>query len=159
MSLFVFRTNQWMWRIQFLFQRMMIPQKPQFKSVHLNKFMIKTSHQTFTIRIRKKKLQEPLNDFDSDEDNDGDNKNYQEKIWELTDKRKVNSTLTISSIRAGPNSRLRVPLCCIVPMPIVRPALKCDITKLEADFFNGYRDGDLVFYLSATDSGKLSICG
>ena len=37
-------------------------------------------------------------------------------------------------------------------MLIVRLALKGDITKLEADFFNGYRDGDRVFYLSATDS-------
>src|SRR5450631_254024 len=63
---------------------------------------------------KKKKLQEPLNDFDSDEDNDGDNKTYQEKVWELTDKRKVNSTSTISSIRAGPKSRLRVPLCRMV---------------------------------------------
>jgi hypothetical protein len=40
----------------------------------------------------------------------------------------------------------------MVPMPIVRPALKGDITKLEADFFNGYCDGDRVFYISATDS-------
>jgi hypothetical protein len=47
--------------------------------------------------------------------------------------------------------RLRVPLCRMVPMPIVRPALKGDITKLEVDFFNGYRDSDRVFYLSATD--------
>jgi len=101
---------------------------------------------------KKKKLQEAFNDFDSDEDNEGEHKTYQEKVWELTDKRKVNSTSTISSIRAGPNSRLRVPLCRMVPMPIVRPALKGDITKLEADFFNGYRDGDRVFYLSATDS-------
>ena len=54
--------------------------------------------------------------------------------------------------RAGPNSCLRVPLCRMVPMPIVRHALKDDIAKLEADFFNGYRDDDRVFYLSATDS-------
>ena len=69
--------------------------------------MIRTPHQIFI--IRKKKLPEPLNDFDSDEDNDGDNKTYQEKMWELTDKRKVNSTAIIFSIRAGPNSRLFVP--------------------------------------------------
>ena len=37
-------------------------------------------------------------------------------------------------------------------MPIVRHALKGDNTKLEADFFNGYRDGDRVFYISATDA-------
>jgi hypothetical protein len=101
---------------------------------------------------KKKKINESLDHFDSDEDNDGDNKTYQEKVWELTNKRKVNSTSTISSIRVGPNARLRVPLCRMVPMPIVRHALKNDITKLEADFFNGYRDGDRVFYISATNS-------
>ena len=37
-------------------------------------------------------------------------------------------------------------------MPIVRSTLKNDITKLEVDFFNGYRDGDYVFYISAIDS-------
>ena len=83
--------------------------------------------------------------FDSDEDNDGDNKTYEEKVWELTNKRKVNSTSIISAIRTGPNARLRVPLCRMVPVPIVRPALKGDITKLEASFFNGYRDGDHEF--------------
>jgi hypothetical protein len=45
-----------------------------------------------------------------------------------------------------------LPLCRMVPMLTIRHALKGDITKLEADFFNGYRDGDRVFYLSATDS-------
>ena len=93
-----------------------------------------------------------LDDFDSDEDNDGDNKIYQEKVCELTNKWKVNFTSIIFAICAGPNARMRVPLCRMVPMPIVRPALKGDITKLEADFFNGYRDGDCVFYISATDS-------
>jgi hypothetical protein len=101
---------------------------------------------------KKRKINKSLDNFDSDEDNDGDNKTYQEKVWELTNKRKVNSTSTISSIRVGPNTRLYVPLCRMVSMPIMRPALKGDITKLEADFFNGYRDGDCVFYISATDS-------
>jgi hypothetical protein len=72
-------------------------------------------------------------------------------MWELMKKRKINSSSTISSIRARPNARLRVPLCRMVSMPIVRYLLKDDITKLEADFFNGYRDGDRVIYLSAND--------
>jgi hypothetical protein len=45
-----------------------------------------------------------------------------------------------------------VPLCRIVPMPIVRHALKGDNTKLEADFYNGYHDDDRVFYILATNS-------
>ena len=108
-------------------------------------------HQTLTIN-KKKKLHESLNDFDSDEDDDGDNKTYQERVWEFTDKRKVNSTSIISSIRVRPKSRLRIPLCRMVLMPIVRHALNGDISKLEAEFFNGYRDGDRVFVISSTDS-------
>ena len=73
-------------------------------------------------------------------------------MWELRNKRKVNSTSTISAIRAGPSSRMRVPLYRMVFIPIVRHTLKDDITKLDADVFNGYRDGDHVFYISATDS-------
>ena len=106
-----------------------------------------TSHQIFIW----KKIHQPLNDFDSDEDNDGDNKTYQEKMWMFTDK-KDNSTITISSICTEHKSRLFLSLCRMVPMPIVQHALKGDIIKLEADFFNGYRDGDCVFYISAIDS-------
>jgi hypothetical protein len=93
-----------------------------------NFIMIMTSPQMFIIG---KNIYETLDVF---ENNDGDNKIYQEKVWELTNKRKVNSTSTISSIRAGPKVRLRVPLCCMVLMPIMRHALKGDITKLEVDF-------------------------
>ena len=83
---------------------------------------------------KKKKIRESLDDFDSDEDNDVDNKIYKKKVWKFTNKRKVNSTSTISAIRAGLNSCMHVSLCRMVPMPIVRPALKGDITKVEADF-------------------------
>ena len=44
----------------------------------------------------------------------------------------------------------------MVPMSIVRPALKGDITKLKANFFNNYRDGDHVFFILATDSKRNS---
>ena len=39
----------------------------------------------------------------------------------------------------------------MVSMPIVRPTLKSDITKLEAGFFNAYCDDNHVFYILATD--------
>ena len=71
-------------------------------------------------------------------------------MWDLTNKQKVNSTAIISSISAGPKSRLFGPLCRMVLLSIMRPALKGDNTKLEVDFFNDYRDGDRVFYISAT---------
>ena len=81
-------------------------------------------------------------------------KTYQENVWKLTDKQKVNSTATIFLIRAGLESRLFITLCRMVPMPIVRPALKGDITKLEIDLFYDYRDGNRVFYISATNSKR-----
>ena len=40
----------------------------------------------------------------------------------------------------------------MVLIPIMRPTLKHDNIKLEANFFNGYRDDDHVFYISAIDS-------
>ena len=72
----------------------------------------------------------------------------------LRTNKKVNFTATIFSIRAGLESRLFVILCRMVPMPIVCPVLKGDITKLEIDFFYDYRDGDRVFYISATYSKR-----
>ncbi len=43
-----------------------------------------------------------------------------------------------------------VPLCRMVPMLVVRLALKIDILKMEQAFHMGYREGDKVFYLSLT---------
>ena len=47
--------------------------------------------------------------------------------------------------------RLHIPLCRLVAMPMVRPTLACDITKLEQEFAGGYRDGAAVFYISTTN--------
>ncbi len=44
-----------------------------------------------------------------------------------------------------------VPLCKMVPMPIVRPTLEIDILKFEPAFHMGYKEGDKVFYLSLTN--------
>jgi len=44
--------------------------------------------------------------------------------------------------------RMAIPLCKMVPMPIVKPTLKIDILKMEHAFHMGYREGDEVFYLS-----------
>ena len=71
-------------------------------------------------------------------------------MWDLTNKQKVNSTATISSICVGPKSRLFAHLCHMVPISIMHSTLNDDNTKLKVDFFNGYRDGDCVFYISAT---------
>lgn len=48
-------------------------------------------------------------------------------------------------------SRMRIPLCRLVPMPIVRPTLACDLTLLEHQFCRGYEEGARVFYVSVLD--------
>jgi hypothetical protein len=50
-------------------------------------------------------------------------------------------------------SRMMVPLCRMVAMPIVRPTLSSDLASLEADFVHGYREWAVVFYLSTTNEG------
>ena len=39
----------------------------------------------------------------------------------------------------------------MVPMPMVRPTLSCDLDFLEHEFSKGYRDGAAVFYVTTTD--------
>jgi len=60
---------------------------------------------------------------------------------------------TISSLRILPHSlsRRKVPLCRLVPMPMVRPTLSCDLIKLEQEFTHGYDEGARVFYASVSD--------
>ena len=45
----------------------------------------------------------------------------------------------------------------MVPMPMVRPTLSCDLDYLEHKFSKGYRDGVAVFYVTTIDeAGKSS---
>jgi len=44
-----------------------------------------------------------------------------------------------------------IPLCHMVAMPMVRLALQCDLTKLENEFVNKYRDGFVIFYVFVTN--------
>jgi len=60
---------------------------------------------------------------------------------------------TITSLRMKPHafSHLRIPLCRLVQMPMVRPALKYDLIKLEQQYVHGYLEGLAVFYVSITN--------
>jgi len=81
---------------------------------------------------------------------------YEEVEDNLRASQKLNSTLVINNLRMQPASkfRLHIPLCRLVGMPLVRPTMRSDVKRLEADFVHGYRDGDRVFYVSlANDSG------
>jgi hypothetical protein len=39
----------------------------------------------------------------------------------------------------------------MVSMPVARPTLACDLTKLKQEFVHGYRDGTTVFYVSLSN--------
>ena len=65
----------------------------------------------------------------------------------------MDTVATLQSLRLFPNelSRLRIPLCRLVPMPMVRPTLASDILALEQQFVYGYEEGAKVFYVSIAD--------
>ncbi len=46
---------------------------------------------------------------------------------------------------------MHVPLCMMVPMPILKHVLKIDTLMMEHAFHMGYNEGDNVFYLSPTN--------
>jgi hypothetical protein len=71
--------------------------------------------------------------------------------------RKVNSIATIEVLHLKPSSlsRMPVPLCRLVSMPIIRPTLSSNLALLEDDFVHDYREGAAMFYLSMTNEGGL----
>ena len=98
-------------------------------------------------------------DSDSEEDTSSESdetKHYIDKVAEMMSSRKVNSQQVIRDLMV-PGGRLRIPLCRMISMPVVRPALSPDIKKLQNDFVHGYREGAQVFYVSLTNNmGKES---
>ena len=66
---------------------------------------------------------------------------------------KMDTVATLRSLRLFPNelSRMWIPLCRLVPMPMVRPTLASDILALEQQFVYGYEEGARVFYVSIAD--------
>ena len=72
---------------------------------------------------------------------------------ELRRLQKGDSIDILSDLRTKPEElfRLYILLCRLIAMPMVRPTLACDITKLEQEFAGGYRDGEAVFYISTTN--------
>ena len=72
---------------------------------------------------------------------------------------KVDSVNTIAGLRMKPDHlfRLQIPLCRMVPMPMVIPTLSCDLDLLEHEFAVGYRDGAAVFYVTiSNEAGEIS---
>jgi hypothetical protein len=48
-------------------------------------------------------------------------------------------------------AQMNIPLCIMISMPMVRLALKIDVLKMEQAFHMGYKEGDKVFYVFATN--------
>ena len=71
---------------------------------------------------------------------------------------KMDSVNTIASLRMKPTHlfRLQIPLCQMVPIPMVRPTLSCDLDFLEHEISKGYQDGAPIFYITTTDEARES---
>jgi hypothetical protein len=70
---------------------------------------------------------------------------------------KKDSFSVVEGMRIQPKekSSMRIPLCRLIHMPLVRPTLRSDVTKLMAAFQFGYRAGSSTFYVStANESGE-----
>ena len=65
----------------------------------------------------------------------------------------MDTVATLQSLRLFPNelSRMRIPLCRLVPMSMVQPTLASDILALEQQFVYEYEEGARVFYVSIAD--------
>jgi hypothetical protein len=48
-------------------------------------------------------------------------------------------------------SRMPIPLCWMIPMLVVKYALRINILKMEQAFHGGYMEGNKVFYVSPTN--------
>jgi hypothetical protein len=70
---------------------------------------------------------------------------------------KKDSFLVVEGMRRQPveKSSIRIPLCGLIHMPLVRPTLRNDVTMLMAAFQFGYRAGSAILYMSTTnESGE-----
>ena len=59
----------------------------------------------------------------------------------------------IASLRLTSNDlcRMKIPLCKLIPMPIVRPTFSSDLIALENQFSRRYEEGARVSYVSISD--------
>ena len=66
---------------------------------------------------------------------------------------KKDSFSVVEGMRIQPvdKSSMRIPLCRLIHMPLVRPTLRSDVTKLMAAFQFGYQAGSSTLYVSTTN--------
>lgn len=79
--------------------------------------------------------------------------NVDKIVIEIQKSHKTYFNFVINSLRIKPpgNSRIFIIIYCLVPITMVRFVLEVDVQFLENDFINGYREGDMVLYVSIYD--------
>ncbi len=76
----------------------------------------------------------------------------------LRQQQKPDSFKFLSGLQVHPShSRVLIPLCRLIPLPLVRPILEQDVKKLEAEFIHGYRSGDRPLYVSVFNDTGLDV--
>ena len=76
----------------------------------------------------------------------------------LQQQQKQYSFKFLSRLQIHPShSRVLVPLCRLIPLPLVRPILEQDVKKLEAEFVHGCRSGDRPLYVSIFNDVGLEV--
>ena len=93
--------------------------------------------------------QPEIDSFEEDLEEDPHSKEEKDLLEDdIRKMHKMDTVSSISSLRLTTSdlSRMRIPLCRLVPMPMVRPTLSCDLILLEQQLVNGYEEG--VFFIS-----------
>ena len=72
---------------------------------------------------------------------------------EIRKSQTLDTVKIIASMRLTSNDlcRMKIPLCRLIPMPIVRPTLAADLIALKNQFSRGYEERARVFYVSISD--------
>ena len=71
-----------------------------------------------------------------------------EVILRLRHKEDSNAIINRLRIKLVEKSCLCIPLCCMIPFPLIRPINEVDVECLENEFFTSYRDGNHTMYVS-----------
>jgi hypothetical protein len=77
------------------------------------------------------------------------------KLHELAIKESVPTASRLEKLKWQPKQkgRLFIPLCRMLPLPIVRPYLKNDVSQLATHFMSdGYMEGNGFFYVALQDN-------
>jgi hypothetical protein len=82
-----------------------------------------------------------------------DHLSFDKTIRAMQNQTKINIGEILDKYKISPKwkARMDVPLCRMVPMPIMRHDLKIDILKIKHAFHMRYTERDMVFYLSLTN--------